>query len=84
MALITVLGLTAGTLTTLSAIPQLVKTWKTRKTRDLSLGTYIILASGMFLWIIYGFLIYSIPVIAANTVSLIIILIILGFKIKYK
>jgi len=81
---ITALGYIAGTLTTVAFIPQLVKVWKTRRTRDISLIMFAVISSGIFLWLIYGLLINSLPIIAANLVTFIIALTILIFKIKYK
>ncbi|MFZ1684994.1 MAG: SemiSWEET transporter [Candidatus Zixiibacteriota bacterium] len=80
---VTLLGLAAGTLTTISFFPQLVKTWKSRSTKDISLGMYISFCSGIFLWLVYGLLIDSVPVIAANAVTLVIACLILFLKLKH-
>ncbi|MFZ0927190.1 MAG: SemiSWEET transporter [Syntrophobacteraceae bacterium] len=66
---ITYLGLLAGFLTTSSAFPQLVKSYKTKSTKDLSLWFLTALLSGVALWIVYGFAISNVPVIVANCVS---------------
>lgn len=84
MSFILLLGLTAATLTTIAFIPQVIKTWKTKSADDLSLGMYSIFCTGALLWLIYGILIGDIPVIAANTVTLILALTILFFKFFYK
>ena len=81
--IIAVIGLVAGTCTTLSFLPQLSKTLRTKETKDLSLSMYIVLATGMLLWTIYGILISAFPVILANAVSLVFALIILCLKLKY-
>jgi len=78
-----IIGLIAGTCTTLSLLPQVIKTIKTRETKDISMAMYIILMSGMLLWIIYGVLIEAPPVILANAFSLLLALIVLILKIKY-
>lgn len=78
------LGLLAGALTTLSFLPQVIKTWKSKSARDLSLGMFAIFSSGVFLWIIYGIYMNSIPVIAANALTLIFCSTILYFKLKFK
>lgn len=78
-----VVGLIAGTFTTISLLPQVIKTIKTRETKDISMAMYIILITGMILWIIYGVLIESQPVILANAVSMLLAFIVLIFKIKY-
>jgi MtN3 and saliva related transmembrane protein len=84
MDYIIVIGLLAGFLTTASFLPQVIKTWKTKSTKDISFYMFSILTVGIFLWMIYGFLINSLPVILANAVSLILSAIIMAFKIKYK
>ena len=68
---IAVIGLIAGTLTTASLLPQVIKTIRIKETRDISISMYIILATGMLLWVIYGALIDALPIILANTFSLI-------------
>lgn len=80
---ITIIGLLAGTCTTLSFLPQVIKTIRTKETKDLSMMMYLVLATGIFLWTIYGALIESLPVIAANAISFVLALIILILKIKY-
>lgn len=84
MSFILILGLIAATLTTIAFIPQVIKTWKTKSADDLSLGMYSIFCTGVLLWLIYGILIEDIPVIAANTVTLILVLTVLFFKLFYK
>ncbi|MDO8733917.1 MAG: SemiSWEET transporter, partial [Elusimicrobiota bacterium] len=81
---ITILGLTAGTLTTFAFLPQLIKAWKSKSTSDISLGMFVGLCAGILLWIVYGFSIKSFPVIISNAVTFILCMFILYFKIKYK
>ena len=76
------LGLTAGTLTTMSMLPQAVKILKTQSAKDISLGMFAMLAAGLLLWICYGFLISSLPVVIANIVSFLLASVILSLKIK--
>ena len=80
---IVVIGLIAGTCTTLSLLPQVIKTIRLKETKDISLSMYIILATGMLLWVIYGVLIEAFPVIAANVISFILATMVLILKIKY-
>jgi MtN3 and saliva related transmembrane protein len=80
----TILGLIAATITTISFIPQVIKIWKLKETRDISLLMYAILGIGIFLWIIYGVLLWDLPLILANGITFIFVLIILFFKFKYK
>jgi len=64
--LLEILGIIAGTITSIGFIPQLIKGYKTKKLNDVSYFMPVILASGMMLWFMYGFLLNSIAVMAAN------------------
>jgi MtN3 and saliva related transmembrane protein len=81
---ITTLGLVAGVLTTLAYLPQVIKTWKSKSAQDLSWSMLIVLCIGIVLWLVYGFSIQDIPIIAANVVTLILASIILALKIRYQ
>lgn len=81
---ITALGLIAASMTTIAFMPQAIKTIKTKHTKDLSFGTYLIMTIGVFLWFIYGVLIEDMPLIIANAVTFTITSTILILKIKYK
>ncbi|MCA1904082.1 MAG: hypothetical protein CV045_01840 [Cyanobacteria bacterium M5B4] len=80
---IDVLGMVAATLSTLSFLPQVIKVWQTRSTKDLSTITLVSLNLGIFLWLVYGFLIQKAPVIIANAITLILTLTMLFLKRKY-
>ena len=82
MNYIVILGLLAAGLTTFSSLPQVIKIIKRKETKDISLGTYILVVMGIALWLIYGLLIRDLPLIAANVVSLILTAAILFLKIK--
>jgi MtN3 and saliva related transmembrane protein len=84
MESITLIGLAAATLTTVAFIPQVVRAWRTRSTRDISLPMFLVLALGITLWLIYGAMIRDLPLIAANLVTLVLVLMILFFKLRYK
>jgi MtN3 and saliva related transmembrane protein len=84
MDTVTILGLLAGILTTSSFIPQVIKIYKTRETKDISLAMFIILCLGISMWAIYGYYIRSLPVILANMTSFVFAFVIVVFKIKYK
>jgi MtN3 and saliva related transmembrane protein len=77
------LGLTAGTLTTVAFIPQLAKALKSKSTGDLSWGMVLTFTIGVLLWLIYGIWIASLPVILANAVTLLLQCGIIALKIKY-
>jgi MtN3 and saliva related transmembrane protein len=73
----------AGTCTTLSFLPQLIKTWKTKSTHDISIGMYVTLSIGLLLWVFYGVYIYSLPIIITNVVTLILAFTVLVLKIRH-
>jgi MtN3 and saliva related transmembrane protein len=81
---VTILGLVAGSLTTLSFLPQLVKAWKSRSTHDISIGMFSLLAVGIALWIVYGVVTADVPVIAANSLTLLFVGLILALKLRYR
>jgi MtN3 and saliva related transmembrane protein len=66
-----------------AVIPQLIKTWKTRHARDLSLWQQLILITGMAFWLWYGLLVCDMPLIIANSVSLLCYVVLLGMKICF-
>ena len=78
------LGLAAGTLTTLAFVPQVIKVWRTRAARDISLSTFAALAVGIVLWLAYGVLIGDLPLVAANGVTLGLVAAVLWGKLKFK
>jgi MtN3 and saliva related transmembrane protein len=68
------IGALAATFTTLSFLPQVVKTWRTQAAADLSwiwLGAF---STGLFLWLVYGLVIGAIPIIGANGITLALVL----------
>ena len=80
--MIEMIGYIAGILTTISFIPQALLTIKTQNTKSISLMMYMIFSAGILLWLIYGIVINSMPIIAANIVTLPLTLIILFIKIR--
>ena len=81
---IEILGFLAAILTTSAYLPQVYKIWKTKNTESVSLTMYLVMFLGVFLWLIYSLFIKSFSLIVANTLTLLIILIILYFKINSK
>ena len=77
------IGFAAAVLTTIAFVPQLVKVWRTRRTQDISAGMYSIFAAGVALWLAYGVMIESWPVIVANFVTLVFALTILALKLRH-
>ena len=84
MDYVTIIGFAAGILTTIALMPQVARALKTKLTRDVSLLWAVTLTIGVFLWLVYGILINSLPIIAANSVTLVLAFAILILKIKYK
>ncbi|AFZ26338.1 hypothetical protein Cylst_4240 [Cylindrospermum stagnale PCC 7417] len=84
MDLITVLGLFAAILTTISFLPQMLKIWRSKSAKDVSFLMLITFMSGLFLWLIYGIILGAWPIILANGVTLGFNFIILWLKIRYR
>jgi MtN3 and saliva related transmembrane protein len=80
---VTLLGLAAASCSTLAFLPQVIKTWRTRATRDISLGMFALLVSGIMLWLAYGIILQDLPLIAANGVTLVFAATILYFKVRH-
>jgi MtN3 and saliva related transmembrane protein len=78
----TIVGLLAGLCTTLSFIPQIAKIYRTGRTQDLSLSTYVLLSVGLFLWVVYGVASEQIAVIIPNILVLAMALYIITLKVK--
>lgn len=81
--LVETVGMIAACFTTLCWIPQAVRTLRTRDTRAISLWTQAAFTVGVALWLVYGILIGSWPVIIANVVTFVLVAAILGLKIRY-
>jgi MtN3 and saliva related transmembrane protein len=79
-----VIGYIAGTLTTISFLPQVIRTWKMRETKDFSLAMLLLFAAGILLWTFYGIRTESLPVILANVITFLLIIVLLAMKIKYR
>lgn len=77
------LGYAAGTLTTISFLPQLLKVIKLKSARDISYRMFILFISGVTLWFIYGILIHQWPVIITNFITFLIATAILVLKFRY-
>jgi len=83
MDAITILGLIAGALTTLSFAPQVAKAWRTRSTTDLSLAMLILLLTGILLWLAYGVAKGDLAIIATNGATAVLIALILSVKARH-
>jgi MtN3 and saliva related transmembrane protein len=78
----TIVGGFAAVCTTISYFPQLKKCWDTGETGDLSLGMLLILIAGLATWVVYGVMRQDVVVITANSISVCLLLGILGFKFR--
>ena len=83
MDFVTLLGLVAGALTTISFLPQAIKTYKSRSTKDISLEMFSLFTAGVFLWLVYGLYLNALPIILANAVTFVLAFIILVLKLKH-
>ena len=84
MQAIEILGLVAGTITSVTFLPQVVKIWQTKSAKDLSLMMLLLLMLGVVLWLIYGLVVMSAAIIYTNSMVLAMSLIMLYFKLKFK
>jgi MtN3 and saliva related transmembrane protein len=82
MTLLETLGLTAAALTSLSFIPQVVKTIRTNDTSSISLFMYSLFTLGVFLWLIWGYIVRQLPVVLANGITFALASVILVMKIN--
>lgn len=80
----TIIGLIACLLTTGAFLPQIIKTIKTKETKDISLSMYIIYIIGVLVWFVYGFMIQETAILIGNAFSLTFGMIMLIMKLKYK
>jgi MtN3 and saliva related transmembrane protein len=84
MDITNVIGLSAAFGTTVSFLPQAIKTIQTKNTSGISLYMYAIFTLGTLLWLIYGLMSHSLPVTLANAVTFVFASVILGYKLRYK
>lgn len=83
MSYIDLLGYIAGILVVLSLLPQVIKSWVTKSTRDISFLRYIIYVTGLILWVTYAVIIKNGPVALMNSIGLLLASIVLSLKIRY-
>ena len=77
------IGVVAAICTTGSFVPQLLRVWRRKSAKDISLSTFLLFSFGVFSWLIYGLGIGSIPITVANAVTLGLALTILFLKLRY-
>ena len=76
------IGIIAAILTTSAFIPQVYKIYKEKKAQGVSLTMYLIMFVGVLLWLVYGVLIGSIAIILANSITAVLQLLVIIFKLK--
>lgn len=84
MNFVEILGYAAGAVTCLTFLPQVIKTWKEKSSRDISLMMFVIAAVNETMWIVYGALLNNWVIILTNAIVLSMSLIMLYFKLTYK
>jgi MtN3 and saliva related transmembrane protein len=83
MGMTDAIGFLAGALTTIAFVPQALKMYTTKSGKDVSARMLMIFSAGVVLWLIYGFMIGSLPVILSNVVTLVLSATIIALKIRY-
>ena len=83
MPFVTIVGMVAGVLTTVAFLPQILRTWRTRSTADISLVMFLIYVTGLVLWLIYGVMLNDLPLILSNAVTLVFSGTILALKLRH-
>ena len=83
MALLNWTGYAAAFCTTAAFVPQVLRVWRTRSTKDISLKMFLVLVTGLCLWLVYGFGRGKAPIIVANGATLLLACTILFFKIRH-
>jgi|TARA_B110000483_G_C18193632_1_gene542056 MtN3 and saliva related transmembrane protein len=81
---IELIGFIAAILTTVAFVPQVYKVWQTKSVSGMSLTMYLIFFCGVLLWLVYGLIINSLPMIIGNAVTIVLTLIILYFLLRSK
>jgi MtN3 and saliva related transmembrane protein len=79
---VALLGLAAACCTTFAFVPQVVRIWRTRSANDISLLMFVVLSTGLLLWLVYGLLVHDLPIVLANAVTLLLALTILVLKLR--
>jgi MtN3 and saliva related transmembrane protein len=84
MTSLQILGLAAGTITSVTFLPQVMHVWKTKSAKDLSLTMLLLLMLGVIMWLTYGILAKDTAIIYTNSMVLIMSIVLLVFKLKFK
>lgn len=84
MSSLQLLGLAAGTITSITFLPQVIQIWKTKSAKDISMFMLILLMIGVSMWLTYGILVMDAAIIYTNSMVLTMSLIMLFFKLKFR
>lgn len=79
-----ILGYAAGAITSLTFLPQVIKTWKEKSAKDISLLMFVIAAINEVMWIVYGALLNNWVIILTNVIVLAMSLTMIFLKFRYK
>jgi MtN3 and saliva related transmembrane protein len=79
-----ILGYSAGAVTSLTFLPQVIRTWKLKSARDISLMMFLIAAVNEIMWIVYGALLDNWVIISTNAIVLCMSMVMIFFKLRYK
>ncbi len=83
MTILEILGLSAGTITSITFLPQVIRIWKTKSAKDLSLSMLGLLILGVAMWLIYGIIARDIAIIYTNSMVLLMSLVMVFFKFRF-
>lgn len=83
MSFVEILSLSAGTITSITFLPQVIQVWKTKSAKDISTGMLLLLLLGLCMWLAYGIIIANAAIIYTNSMVLVMALILLYFKWKF-
>ena len=84
MDIINIVGAAGGIVSSVTFLPQVIKIWKTKSAKDLSVGTLLFLVLNVSLWLLYGILTNLYPIIITNGIVLSMVFIMLYFKLTFK
>jgi MtN3 and saliva related transmembrane protein len=84
MGIINLVGAAGGIVSSVTFLPQVIKIWKTKSAKDLSMGTLLFLVLNVSLWLLYGILTNLYPIIITNGIVLSMVFIMVYFKLTFK
>jgi len=84
MDIINIVGAAGGIVSSVTFLPQVIKIWKTKSAKDLSMGTLLFLVLNVSLWLLYGILTNLYPIIITNGIVLSMVFIMVYFKLTFK